>query len=99
MPGLAEIADIVRNPAQAVALSYGVDAATGEGLDDFRKLFLKNEISCYNENSVEIIASEQTRIACAPISQRRSQPRSGPPRREQVSVNIWTMRFSGLQPR
>jgi WD40 repeat protein len=33
-PGLAEIADIVRNPAKAAGLSYGVDAETGEGLDE-----------------------------------------------------------------
>ena len=32
--GLAEIADIVRNPAKAAGLSYGVDAETGEGLDE-----------------------------------------------------------------
>ncbi len=33
-PGLSEIADIVRNPAKAAGLSYGVDAETGEGLDE-----------------------------------------------------------------
>ena len=33
-PGLAEIADIVRGPAKAAGLSYGVDAETGEGLDE-----------------------------------------------------------------
>jgi len=34
MPGPAEIADIVRSPAKAAGLSYGVDAETGEGLDE-----------------------------------------------------------------
>ncbi len=34
MPGFAEIADIVRNPAKAAGLSYGIDGDTGEGLDE-----------------------------------------------------------------
>jgi WD40 repeat protein len=34
MPGLAEIADIVRNPAKAAGLSYGIDAEKGEALDE-----------------------------------------------------------------
>ena len=34
MPGLAEIGDIVRKPAEAAGLAYEGDARTGEGLDD-----------------------------------------------------------------
>ena len=34
VPSVAEIADIVRNPARAAGLSYGIDAATGKGLDE-----------------------------------------------------------------